>query len=224
MNRLVRTLRRLQNPAVLRRDLRLLWATARLRLFSRSDLRRWSDDREFDPQWDERAAIMARYIPPGSRVLELGAGRRSLERFLDPSCLYLPADLVSRGPDTIVFDLNRRPLPELAQYHADIAVFAGVLEYVRDVPSVIEWLSRHAPACLVSYQLAHSRPGTASRLRESARRAVIGWVNTYDRDELVAIFASFGYRCELEAVGETSLGGEPVILFRRGAGNSDELA
>jgi len=215
MNRLVRTLRRLRNPAALRRNWRLLGATLRLRLFSRSDVRRWSDAREFDPQWDERAEILARYIPPGSRVLELGAGRRSLERFLDSSCIYFPADLVARDPDTIVFDLNRRPLPDLEHLHADVAVFSGVLEYLHDVPSVIDWVARQAPACLVSYQLARSRIRTGARWRESASRASVGWVNSYSREELRDLFENRGYRCELDAVGDTSQGGEPILLFRR---------
>ena len=209
MNRLLRTLRRLRNPAVLRRDLQLLGATLRLRLFSRSDVRRWSDERELNPQWDERARIIARHIPPGSRVLDLGSGRRSLERFLDSTCTYIPADLVSRGPDTVILDLNERPLPDLAGLGADIVVLAGVLEYVRDVPSLIDWVTRQAPACLLSYQLASS-----TTWRESARRAVAGWVNSYRREDLHELFAGHGFQCELETVGDTSEGGEPILLFR----------
>ncbi|HEY2324859.1 MAG TPA: class I SAM-dependent methyltransferase [Thermoanaerobaculia bacterium] len=211
MSRLRRTLRRLRNPPVLRRDVRLLWATLRLRLLSRSDTRRWSDERELNPQWDERAQIVARHIPTGSRVVDFGAGRRSLERFLDPSCVYIPIDLVSRGPDTVVLDLNHRPLPDLGDLHADVAVFAGVLEYVRDVPSLVEWVSRQAPLCLVSYQLAPPRIAAGGRWR----RVSAGWVNAYSREDLLGIFEQCGFRCELEVVGDTSEGGEPVFLFRR---------
>ena len=211
MNRLRRTLRRLRNPPVLRRDMRLLWTTLRLRLFSRSDTLRWADERELNPQWDERAEIVAHHIPAGSRVLDFGAGRRSLERFLDPTCVYIPADLVSRGPGTVVLDLNRRPLPDLHDLHANIAVFAGVLEYIRDVPSLVEWVSRQAPVCLVSYQLAQPRTGVLRRWG----RAVVGWVNAYSREELQRLFEQGGFRCEIDTFGETSEGPEPILLFRR---------
>jgi hypothetical protein len=40
-------------------------------------------------------------------------------------------------------------------------------------------------------------------------------VNAYSREDLLGIFEQCGFRCELEVVGDTSEGGEPVLLFRR---------
>lgn len=209
MRRLIRAVRRI------RRDVRLLLATLRLRFRHTADVERWSDERELNPEWEERAKVMARYVPPHSRVIDFGAGRRSLERFLDPACLYIPADLVSRGSDTVLIDVNRRPLPDLTHLGADVGFFAGLLEYVDDLPSFVAWVGKQVPYCVISYQLARSRRGTAGRWKEAFDRAVAGWVNTYNRDELKQIFEAAGYRCELETVEETPFGPESILLFRR---------
>ena len=126
-------------------------------------------------------------VPKRTRVIEFGAGTRPLERCLDPSCTYVASDLVERGPDTFVCDLNRRPLPDLSRLRPDVAVFAGVLEYVRDVPSVVAWLSGHVRYCVVSYAVA--RPaGLVRALAAGARRTYYGYMNSYSEAELVAVF------------------------------------
>ena len=99
----------------------------------RADYRRWKALQHHEQWWDERTEEMARLIPPGSIIIEFGAGRRQLERFLPPGCKYVPSNLVDRGPGTIVCDLNRLPLPDLRHLCLNVAVFGGVLEYVADV-------------------------------------------------------------------------------------------
>src|SRR6185312_8871325 len=97
-----------------------------------------------------RTRIAAGFVPDGSRVIEFGAGNRLLEKHLDSSCTYTPSDLVDRGPGTIVCDLNERPLPDLGTDTYDTAVILGVLEYLTDVPSLIDWLAQHVPLCVIS--------------------------------------------------------------------------
>ena len=108
-----------------------LQATAK----SLSQLNRWSDEEQLNPDWDARTLKLAKLISPRSRVLEFGAGRRFLESVLPEACTYTPSDIVSRGEDTIVCDLNSETLPIFSGYH--VAVFGGVLEYVYDVPRLI---------------------------------------------------------------------------------------
>src|SRR4051812_21836081 len=107
----------------------------RCRWFGKTDWGRWLDQTGFDSDWEERAKLIAGLVPKGTRIIDFGAGQRTLEKYLDPSCLYIPFDLVSRGSDTIVFDLNERPLPDLSFLDAEVATFAGVVEYIRDVSS-----------------------------------------------------------------------------------------
>ncbi|HKD68130.1 MAG TPA: methyltransferase domain-containing protein [Candidatus Binataceae bacterium] len=178
-------------------------------------MKRWSDLENFDPLWAERAKAMAQLIPPQARVIEFGAGRRELESNLDRGCSYVAADLVDRGPGTIVLDLEVRPLPDLSAYNFDIAVFGGVLEYLSDVAGVISWLAHQVPVCLASYECAGSAPGSLQRLLEIWRRASYGWVSTYTETELRDVFATGGFRCSAKNIAKTSDGNISIFRFDR---------
>ena len=62
----------------------------------------WSD---VGNRWPSRIAAVAALIPPGSSVLDIGAGAQGLRNALPPSCAYTPADLQQRTPDTLVLDV-----------------------------------------------------------------------------------------------------------------------
>jgi hypothetical protein len=136
---------------------------------------------------------MAQFIPKSTRVIEFGAGRRQLEKFLDPSCSYVPSDLVDRGPGTIICDLNQRPFPDLRHLGANVAFFAGVLEYIRDVGSVVEWLSEQASYCIASYTCVSPTQSTVQRFRERLGRLYYGYMNDYTEEELLELFKRCGF-------------------------------
>jgi len=125
---------------------------------------------------------MARHIEDGLRVIEFGAGRQVLRGLL-ATCEYTPSDIVSRGPDTLICDLNNDPLPEL---NYDLAFFSGVLEYVNDVPSLANQLSLEVGQVVASYAILETNP---------SRRRSKGWVNDYNMIEFQDIFESVGYTC-----------------------------
>ena len=190
----------------------------RCRMFGGADLERWQDLSNHDASWEERSRLIASVIEPKNRVIEFGAGRRKLQTYLDRTCAYIPADLVERGAGTLVCDLNSRPLPDLSGIRADLAVFAGVLEYLRDLPAIPRWLARHVPMCIVSYECANTPPHTMKRMREIIARSGIGWVNTYGRDEFLALFTSAGFKCVQTLNWIHPTGTEPIFVFRRGDG------
>jgi hypothetical protein len=164
------------------------------RLIGRSDYARWADVQSLETWWESRSRKLAAMIPKGTRVIEFGAGLRPLERCLDVSCSYIASDLVDRAPGTLVCDLNRRPLPDLGSLHPDVAVFAGVLEYVRDVPDVVAWLSRHVRYCAASY--AVTRPARlVPAIGAGVRRTYYGYMNAYTEADLVTIFRQGGFDC-----------------------------
>lgn len=181
-------------------------------LLHRSDYSRWSDPASLETWWDSRTQQLARFVPSGTRVVEFGAGRRQLERHLPPGCSYIPADLADRGPGTLIFDLNQRPLPDLRQLRPDVAFFAGVLEYVRDLPSLVRWLSQQAPRCVASYAYATSTARTPQRALETLQRAYHGYMNTYSEGQLKALFGSHGYTCLRKETWDSQL----LFLFHRG--------
>lgn len=198
-------------------DWRTRVGALRCRFFGTPDRARWTDASAFD-DWEERTRLIAGLIPAGSRVAELGAGSRMLEKYLDPSCTYLPCDLVSRGPDSLAFDLNRRPLPELGV--VDVVVLAGVLEYIRSVPSLFEWLGGQAKQVIASYGCAKSRPGSPQRVVESYRRAGAGWVNSYSEAELMEMAARAGLSHE-RTLSWHEPDVEHIFVFRRSASDRE---
>ena len=180
-----------------------------------TDVSRWADAEAFD-DWHPRTKLIADLIPSGSSVIEFGAGRRLLESYLDPSCTYVPSDIVSRGPDTIVLDLNQRPLPDFGE-RFDVAVLAGVLEYIQRLPSFAIWLASTADTAIASYTPARTRPGSLRRLRERYARAGAGWVNSFSEAELLQIFAAAGLQPTQVLDWRTDEGDERIFHLGRPA-------
>ena len=153
-----------------------------------SDVRRWSDPSNLHPAWDARTVQMAALIPPGSRVLDVGAGAMVLRDHLPAGCAYTPLDLVARTPETIVCDLNSPTPPGLPA--SDVVVLSGVLEYVEDADRLLGHLYRVTTFVVASYAVARG-----GRM-EKVRRRASGWVNDYDGDRLVSLFLHHGFHCE----------------------------
>jgi hypothetical protein len=128
--------------------------TATLAGQGETDLARWSDARNLDPQWSGRSWHAARLIAPGSHVLDVGAGAQALKQFLTPEFRYTPSDVVARTPETYVADLNRGEFPP-GRY--DVVTALGVLEYVNDLPTLFAAMRRAAPTAIVSYSASTNR-------------------------------------------------------------------
>jgi hypothetical protein len=79
--------------------------------------------------------------------------------------------------------------------HPDVAVFAGVLEYVKDLRSVVLWLSSQVSYCVASYECASARRGTLGRFREDFHRAKFGYMSRYTEAEFIELFTRFGFIC-----------------------------
>src|SRR5262249_20051077 len=137
-------------------------------------------------------------------------------KHLDPSCTYTPSDLVDRGPGTVIVDLNRRPFPDLAYLNADVAVFSGVIEYIRDPASVIEWLTSLVDGCVVSYAYLRSRRAAWRRLVELPRRSYYGYMNAFTQDELQELFVRHGFVVRAKEHWESQV----IFSFARGEGEA----
>jgi hypothetical protein len=164
--------------------------------FGTADYDRWSAPGGLEAWWDQRTTQLAAFIPAGSRVIEFGAGRRSLERLLPPDCSYVPSDLTDRGEGTIVCDLNRRPFPDLRDVAPTVAVFSGVLEYIKDVKALTDWLVESGVQTFVlSFDGVPADLGWYGRFREHRRRLYFGYMNHLTHAELIAILEGTGLRC-----------------------------
>lgn len=148
-----------------------------------SDYKRWSNEKNLFLDWDSRTEQISKLIDDDTSVIEFGAGRLILKSYLPEGCIYTPSDLVDRGQNTVICDLNN-DLPQIQRY--DFAVFSGVLEYIHNVPRLISYLSNYVDAIIASYAILESN--------KSSRRSE-GWVNDYSSSELIKVFESAGYRC-----------------------------
>jgi hypothetical protein len=180
-------------------------------LFKKTDRRRWADPRNLFASWESRNKQVAALVPTNSRVIEFGAGKRILERYLDPSCTYVPSDIIDRGPGTIVCDLNQRPLPDLGSNVYDVAVLSGVLEYVRDVPSVLDWLTKYVTVCVLTYAPAKAKGYSPRDLLETIGRLRHGWMNNYREEELRSLFCDRSF----EVVQEEDWEEQRLFVFSR---------
>ena len=151
---------------------------------SSTDYIRWARNDSLQPQWDERTQIIAEYIPPGADVIEFGAGRQVLRWCLPHNCKYYPSDLVARTPDTIVCDLNVT-YPDLGS-GMGVAVFSGVLEYIRDISSVFGWLHGQVGRVVFSYATLEHTPSPLMRRQN-------GWVSDFTQDQIVQIVTQMGF-------------------------------
>ncbi len=180
---LSRTLRILRSRLPHRRSLK----TRLLRLAGGSDRSRWRANESLHRGWDARTRLIGGLVPPGSRVLEFGAGNCALEHALPSGSIHIPSDLIARRADFLVIDLNSEswgPLP-----NHDVAVFSGVLEYIHDIRGVFLRLARHTPTIIASYaaSVSNVREETAERRRR-------GWVNDLSEQQFIELASSSGYR------------------------------
>jgi len=171
---------------------KLLWSAREMvrRYRGASDYRRWTDPTYLSvPDWDSRTAQMAKLIPPGTTVLEFGAGSMTLKNYLPKGCKYIPSDLVDRGSGTVVCDLNGRELPEFPPH--DVVFFSGVLEFVYDLDRLADHNSHYCNIIVASYSCVAEEQAVNKRARRAA-----GWVNDYTSGEFEKLFARSGFRCD----------------------------
>lgn len=176
----------------LRAELRV-FRNALLARVGHADYKRWTSPEGLEQWWDERTRLLAEWVPPGTRVIEFGAGRRRLEMFLQPDCAYIPSDLTDRGPGTIVCDLNQRPFPDLRAVAPSVAVFSGVLEYVKDIPALVEWLvAGGVRTFIASFDPVPAGLSWYGLLKERRRRLFFGYMNGLTESQLVSMFERAG--------------------------------
>jgi hypothetical protein len=158
----------------------------RLELFKRreTDIARWSKSENFCQNWSRRSPFAAALCADSDCVCDIGCGLQSLRPLLPAHIKYLPADIAKRTEDTVVCDLNQKELPLEYLREADTVTLLGVIEYIFDVPWLLQALRQSIKVLIVSYNPADM---LATGRREN------GWVNDFRLDELVLMINAAGY-------------------------------
>lgn len=146
---------------------------------------RWADFEAMRQGAAERAALAARWIERGARVLDIGAGVMALRNALPPDCGYVPADLLPFDPATVVVDLNDGGFPKGAY---DVVAMLDVLEFVHDVERLLKRAASAAPRLIASY-----RPAEAMSIH---KRRACGYFSDYTAAEFEALLDTTGWRVQ----------------------------
>ena len=127
----------------------------------------------FDKSWAERIDAMARYVPLGSSVMDLGCGPMWLKKSR-PDLVYTGVDYTFRGVGSIVADFNHKQFPSK---QCDVAFISGCLEYETYPEWFITQATQIANRCVISYCVIDIHDNVAGR-----RRA--GWVNDLSKADI----------------------------------------
>jgi len=103
---------------------------------------------------------------------------------LPPGGKYLPVDLVRFAKADEILDLNQRHFPEQA---VDVVAAVELLQYIHDVPALLEHCAAAAPNLIVIYPLAAVGDDI------EARRAQ-GWFNDFDEDAMIDMLTAAGWK------------------------------
>jgi hypothetical protein len=138
---------------------------------------------------DPRAELAAQFIPAGSRVLDLSAGK-TLERSLPNGCAYQDRDRVTcdRGA---VCNIAGGDFPTQAASQSDIIVMLGALEQIADVETFFTHLRFSKQDIVLSY--------SATDLTGGRDRAALGFANHLSFYDLALLFDRYGFRIECTA-------------------------
>ena len=106
-------------------------------------------------------------------------------------------------------------LRDLRGLEAEVAFFAGVLEYVSDLRFVIRWLSTQVDSCVLSYECVRAGGGRVRRWLAALGRAKFGYLSHYTEDELVTLFTTHGFALKKQDVWTS----QRLFLFVRASGD-----
>ncbi len=149
-----------------------------------TDAARWADFEAMRDGAPGRARDVARFVPSGARVLDLGAGTMALRNELQPASDYTPADLLAWDRATQVVDLNQGQFPT---GEFDITIASAVLEFLHDPPTLLRRLCAAAPRLVLTYPTVEVQPN---------RRREFGYFNDYTSRVLAAHTEAAGWRLD----------------------------
>jgi hypothetical protein len=94
---------------------------------------RWHTDPKTWPDWNSRYELIGKMVKQLESVIEFGAGRGDLKHYLPKYCSYIPTDKYQHE-GILKLDVETDPIIP----GCEVAVFAGVLEYIKDIENVID--------------------------------------------------------------------------------------
>ncbi len=142
----------------------------------KTNYRKWADaGKTWGANNPWRAKETASLIIDGSSVLDIGAGSLILKKYLPEKCKYIPCDIIDRGNDCIVCDLNKDSFPDI---HCDYITFIGVLEYILDPFKAIKDAINNCEYLIFTYNFLEDKD-------KIFEREQLGWISHITMDETI---------------------------------------
>jgi len=116
--------------------------------------------------------------------MDSGAGARRLAAALPPGGKYLPVDLVRFAASGEILYLNQRKFPEHA---VDVVAALELLQYIYNVPALLQRYAAVAPNLIMSYPLATADDDIKARRPQ-------GWFNDFDKDAMIDMLDAAGWK------------------------------
>ena len=153
----------------------------------KTDYRRWTDAKNYNPQWATRSHLAIELLGDARWVCDLGCGAQDLRKLLPSDSFYLPMDLKKWTEETLVCDINNKVLPPDYLEASDVCFVMGVLEYIYDGRWFLNELALSAEVIVISYNVAELCKVT---------REDNGWVNNLTTEQFKNLIEGAGYRIE----------------------------
>jgi hypothetical protein len=154
--------------------------------------------------WEHRTRLASELLKSERSVVDVGCGLMALRALLPSTTRYIPVDIVPRGTDTILVDLNKEAMPPV---EADAAALLGVIEYIIDPRAVLLQFKQFRTLC-VSYNYKGIKDVLWTLFPE---RKKVGWKNRLTKRQFERLVVSLGYRILLSKRVRV---GERIYLLR----------
>jgi hypothetical protein len=153
----------------------------------------FSKPEEFDQEWKQRIAHLAKCIDTAGPVVDIGCGMMWLESQLIKGNQYIPVDYVRRDGRTVLLNLNLQPWPAI---EAEFVVMSGVMEYIRDVPGLL----RQLMGC--GYRRILFTYCTTECWWKMSLREQLNWVSHHSLEDLLSVLLPQYQLVAMQRVGK----------------------
>lgn len=102
-------------------------------------------------EWKKRTQFIAKLIPKGSAVVDLGGGLCHLYKYLeDPK--YISIDVDGWTDQTVIADFNKGEYPDLHPQYNQYIVAQGVIEYMKKPKEFLREIHKYGDILILSYR------------------------------------------------------------------------
>ena len=149
---------------------------------------KWETITDRDLMHEKRISFFVDCIDKNDRsVIDLGCGKRLIEKKLPDGCTYIPVDYCSRGAETIICDFNKLQYPEII---SDVVLMISVLQWIENPIWLIKEACLHCKKKVLCHYIT---PSDENNISIMIKREGEGIKNHLSPIDIIAAFNSNGF-------------------------------